>query len=76
MMARSTLFVSLTLALSGLYFVVTGIQFWVTDYLTMPVAEGGMGQEQGLVVMCFSICSLTGPTTGATARCASPHARK
>jgi hypothetical protein len=64
MMARSTLFVSLTLALSGLYFVVTGIQFWVTDYLTMPVEEGGMGQEQGLVVMCFSICSLTGPTTG------------
>ena len=71
-----SLFVSLTLALSGLYFVVTGIQFWVTDYLTMPVAEGGMGQEQGLVVMCFSICSLTGPTTGAPARCCgSPHAR-
>lgn len=64
LMMKSSLFVALTLALSGLYFVVTGIQFWVTDYLTMPVAEGGMGQDTGLVVICFSITSLTGPTAG------------
>ena len=63
-MATSSLFVSLTLALSGLYFVVTGIQYWVTDYLTLPVAEGGMGMDQGLVVICFSVLSLTGPTAG------------
>jgi hypothetical protein len=32
-MARNKLFLALTLSLSGLYFVVTGIQFWVTDYM-------------------------------------------
>ena len=37
------LFLSLTLSLCGLYFVVTGIQFWITDYLTTPVSEGGIG---------------------------------
>ena len=37
---------------------------WVTDYLTLPVAEGGMGIDQGLVVISFSVCSLTGPTLG------------
>lgn len=31
--ARNRLFLALTLSLSGLYFVVTGIQFWVTDYM-------------------------------------------
>lgn len=31
--ARNKLFLALTLSLSGLYFVVTGIQFWVTDYM-------------------------------------------
>ena len=36
--ARNQLFLALTLSLSGLYFVVTGIQFWVTDYMTTPVS--------------------------------------
>eukprot|EP01050_Picozoa_sp_SAG11_P013621 SAG11_NODE_1604_length_4596_cov_22.286636_3_plen_782_part_00 len=64
LMMKSKLFVSLTLALSGLYFVVTGIQYWVTDYLTLPIAEGGMGIDQGTVVISFAVSSLTGPTAG------------
>ena len=43
------------LSLSGLYFVVTGIQFWVTDYMTTPVSEGGIGIDAGLVVLSFSL---------------------
>ena len=43
---------------------VTGVQFWVTDYLTLSVDEGGLGQPLGTVVICFSLCSLTGPTAG------------
>jgi hypothetical protein len=58
------LFLSLTLSLCGLYFVVTGIQFWITDYLTTPVSEGGIGADVGLVVICFALSSLTGPTLG------------
>ena len=37
-MARNKLFLALTLSLSGLYFVVTGIQFWVTDYMVREAA--------------------------------------
>ena len=61
---RNRLFLALTLSLSGLYFVVTGIQFWVTDYMTTPVSEGGIGIDAGLVVLSFSLSSLTGPTAG------------
>ena len=50
--------------LSGLYFVVTGIQFWVTDYMTTPVEEGGVGIDAALVVLSFSVSSLTAPTAG------------
>ena len=30
---------------------VTGVQFWVTDYLTLSVDEGGLGQPLGTVVV-------------------------
>lgn len=63
-MFSNKIFVLLTLALSGLYFVVTGLQFWVTDYMTTPVAEGGIGIDPGLVVISFALSSLTGPTAG------------
>ena len=63
-MAQNHLFIALTLSLSGLYFVVTGIQFWVTDYMTTPVEEGGVGIDAALVVLSFSISSLTAPTAG------------
>ena len=34
-MFSNRVFVFLTLALSGLYYVVTVLQFWVTDYMTV-----------------------------------------
>jgi sugar phosphate permease len=64
MMATSKVFVCLTLALSGVYFCVTGMQYWITDYMTQPREQGGIGAEPELVVLCFSIASLTAPTGG------------
>jgi hypothetical protein len=64
LMFSSKLFVNLTLALAGLYFVVTGMQFWITDYMTLDRAAGGIGAEPGLVVLCFTLASLTAPTSG------------
>ena len=32
--------------LPGLYFVVTGIQFWVTDYLTLPEVSVRVDHDQ------------------------------
>lgn len=58
------LYVVLTIGLSGLYFVVTGIQFWVTDYLTEPAANGGLGASKNLVIAAFSLTSITAPTAG------------
>ena len=42
-------------ALSALFFVVTGIQFWVTNYLTAPVAETGLGFDFKTVVIGFAL---------------------
>lgn len=53
------IYIWLTLTLSILYFVVTGIQFWVTDYL---VTE--LGADHATVVMMFAICAVTGPVCG------------
>jgi MFS family permease len=52
-------FVYTMLSISSLYFVVTGIQFWISDYLR-AVLMVPMHQ----VFMSFSIVSITGPTMG------------
>lgn len=41
------------------YFVVTGIQFWVTDYLVTF-----LDADPNVVVAGFALSSLTGPTAG------------
>ena len=51
-------------ALSALFFVVTGIQFWVTNYLTAPVAETGLGFDFKTVVIGFALTSATAPVMG------------
>jgi len=56
---RSSMFVYMSLALSSLFFVVTGIQQWITLYLTDAVKA-----DYGQVVMLFTISSATGPTLG------------
>lgn len=46
-------------ALSGLYFVVTGVQFWATDYLITVIKA-----EAAQVELLFIITSATGPVLG------------
>lgn len=47
------------LALSALFFVVTGIQFWITDYMREI-----MGLPQAFVFKAFLVISLTAPIFG------------
>ena len=60
----SKLFIILTLSLCGLFFVVTGVQFWITDYATRSKQEGGLGADAETVVLVFSIASVTAPVMG------------
>jgi hypothetical protein len=45
--------------LTLLYFVVTGIQFWCSDYFKIE-----LGESANTVFITFSIVSITGPTIG------------
>ncbi|KAL8442188.1 hypothetical protein Emed_007386 [Eimeria media] len=56
---RNPLYVVVTLGMSALYFVVTGIQFWVTEFLVSVL------HFQKLSVVALStFCFLTAPTSG------------
>lgn len=52
-------FVMIILANSFIYFVLTGIQYWVTDYLINFI-----GEAETTVLTTFSIVSVTGPVLG------------
>ena len=52
-------YVSCVLTISVLYFVVTGIQFWVSDYCRVV-----LGMSKGYVYIMFAIVSITAPTLG------------
>ena len=52
-------FVFCTLALSALFFVVTGIQFWATDFLIKVIEV-----ERSLVLGAFAATSATAPVLG------------
>jgi len=47
------------LAISTLYFVITGIQFWISDYMRIV-----LGQQKEKVFFAFAVISITGPTLG------------
>ena len=53
------LYISITLGLCSIYFIVTGIQFWMTKYL-IEILEA----EPLLVNIIFSIISITAPLFG------------
>ena len=53
------LYISITLGLCSIYFIVTGIQFWMTKYLIEI-----LGGEPILVNTLFSIISVTAPLSG------------
>jgi hypothetical protein len=58
-LTRNGVYLWTTLGLSALFFVVTGIQFWVTPYLVID-----LGQDVGNVGLAFIFASATGPTCG------------
>lgn len=56
---RCRIFILITFSLSALFFVVTGIQFWVTDYL-VTVRNG----DKATILAGFALTSATGPAFG------------
>jgi len=56
---KNKVFLLLLAALTGLYFVVTGIQYWTPDYL-----QNILHAEPEVVAIYFSTTSLTGPVLG------------
>ena len=63
MLWHSSLYIWLTLALCSLYYVVTGTQFWITEYATAKLPEG-LGVDPTVVLWSFAFTSVTAPVTG------------
>eukprot|EP00127_Corallochytrium_limacisporum_P000092 Clim_evm31s3 gene=Clim_evmTU31s3 len=59
LLASRRVYLFMTSALCSLYFVVTGIQLWITEYL-----EKFIGVEKSLVVYAFAFTSATAPIIG------------
>ncbi len=56
---RSKVFTYTSLALCSLFFVVTGIQVWITKYLQIAVKA-----DYGTIIWMFTLTSATAPTLG------------
>jgi len=56
---REALFTCIILLLSAIYFVVTGIQYWATDYLTTV-----LGGQETQVMLLVMVTSATAPISG------------
>ena len=56
---KNKLYVILTLGMSSIYFIVTGIQFWITKYLIEILKA-----DQLVVNITFSLISITAPLSG------------
>ena len=54
-----TLYITITLGITSLYFIVTGIQFWITKYLIEILRTDPL-----IVNMIFSLISITAPLFG------------
>jgi sugar phosphate permease len=59
LLMKNTEYISLVMALSALFFVITGIQFWATEYYVNQ-----LGQDEGMVQICFSVTVITAPVGG------------
>ncbi|SBS92979.1 sugar transporter, putative [Plasmodium ovale curtisi] len=53
------IYIIITLGMSNLYFVVTGIQFWITEYMSVVLLT-----EKMKIVTVSTLCFLTSPTSG------------
>lgn len=58
-LVTSPVYMYLVLAMTALYFVVTGVQFWGTSYMTVALKA-----PLPLVQSTFIFCSASGPTSG------------
>ncbi|CDU17562.1 uncharacterized protein PY17X_0820300 [Plasmodium yoelii] len=56
---NNKLYIIITLGMSNLYFVVTGIQFWITEYMSVVLLT-----EKMKIVTVSTLCFLTSPTSG------------
>jgi hypothetical protein len=56
---KRPMFVFSMLTISSVYFVVTGVQFWISDYMILT-----LGASQGMVFTVFALVSITAPTLG------------
>jgi MFS family permease len=63
MLWQSSLYIWLTLALCSLYYVVTGTQFWITEYANAQPPEG-LGVDPTVVLWSFAFTSVTAPVIG------------
>ena len=52
-------FIYATLATSVIFFVISGVQFWASDYMLLA-----LNMPESIVFPAFSIISLTAPTLG------------
>ncbi len=52
-------FVALLLSLTSVYFITTGMQFWITDYWVQV-----LGQTKSSATIYFAIAAITGPVGG------------
>ena len=62
-------YISLVLSLCGLFFGVTGVQYWFSDYLKKMFGKEVLGEEDGVsdanIALAFSITCFTAPIMGA-----------
>lgn len=58
-MLKQKAFILLCISLTFLYFIITGIQFWVSDYLIIVLKA-----KKETVFITFAIVSITGPVLG------------
>lgn len=58
-MSKNHVYIGICLSLSGLYFVVTGIQYWLSDYLIEV-----MNVDPDKAAVYFSLTCFTAPISG------------
>ena len=58
-MLKSPIYCGLVVSISGLYFVVTGIQYWITAYMIQV-----LGASPDTAAIYFVVITLTGPIVG------------
>lgn len=66
LLLNNSMYTTIVLCLSVLFFVVSGIQYWATKYLLLCFHPPGWEEEEyrSTVLLTFAMCALTGPATG------------